>query len=135
MALKNWVPQVRNAFNQALSDHIVITQGKLAKACPKDTGRMASSFYIGKNQPDLSVRPENWADKGTEKVNIPKYSQEITADGDWYISNNLKYSERVGYNPIWAKGGAGGSNWYTNITSQQSTDFQKRLTQKLRKIK
>tara|TARA_B100000965_G_scaffold303867_1_gene262597 strand:+ start:295 stop:519 length:225 start_codon:yes stop_codon:yes gene_type:complete len=58
MALKNWVPQVRKALNAAMADHIVFTQSKLAQACPKDTGRLASIVYVGKNQTDLSIRPE-----------------------------------------------------------------------------
>ncbi|WP_155105407.1 hypothetical protein [Prochlorococcus marinus] len=42
MALKDWGPQVRKALNQAMTDHIVLTQSKLAQANPIDTGRMAS---------------------------------------------------------------------------------------------
>ena len=53
MALKDWVPQVRKALDQALTDHIALTQGKLSQANPKDTGRMASSWFVGKDQPDL----------------------------------------------------------------------------------
>ena len=53
MALKNWVPNVKKALNQAMADHIVLTQSKLAQANPKDTGRMASSWFVGKDQPDL----------------------------------------------------------------------------------
>ena len=61
MALKDWVPQVSKALDQAMADHIALTQSKLAQANPKDTGRMASSQFIGKDKPDLSVRPENWS--------------------------------------------------------------------------
>ena len=53
MALKDWVPQVRKALDQSVTDHIVLTQSKLAQANSKDTGRMASSWFIGKDQPDL----------------------------------------------------------------------------------
>ena len=46
MALKDWVPQVRKALDQAVTDHIVLTQSKLAQANPKDTGRMVLGFYL-----------------------------------------------------------------------------------------
>ena len=55
MALKDWVPQVRKALDQAVTDHIVLTQSKLAQACPKDTGCRASSCFFGKYQTDFST--------------------------------------------------------------------------------
>ena len=152
MALKDWVPQVRKALDQAVTDHIVLTQSKLAQANPKDTGRMASSWFIGKDKPDLSVRPENWSTpakrkysaKGTEgviispgvlKLELKESPNKITFDGDWYISNNLPYSWRVAFDPVYAKGAPGGVNWFTSIASQQRKDLQKRITSQLRKIK
>ena len=60
MALADWSRKVSNALDQALAEHIVLTQSKLAQACPKDTGRMASSFYVGKDKPNLTVRPDDW---------------------------------------------------------------------------
>ena len=73
MALKDWVPQVRKALDQAVTDHIVLTQSKLAQANSKDTGRMASSWFIGKDKPDLTVRPENWSTPAKRK-----YSAKVT---------------------------------------------------------
>ena len=67
MALKDWVPQVRKALDQAVTEHIVLTQSKLAQANPKDTGRMASSWFIGKDQPDLSTRPPDWSTPAKRK--------------------------------------------------------------------
>jgi hypothetical protein len=55
MALKDWVPQVRKALDQAVTDHIVLTQSKLAQANPKDTGRMASSCFIGKDKHSVKI--------------------------------------------------------------------------------
>ncbi len=50
--------KVSKALDQALADHFVLTQSKqLAQAFPKDTGRIASSFYVWKDKPDLSTRP------------------------------------------------------------------------------
>ena len=153
MALKNWVPQIRGALNQALTDHINLTQGKLAQANPKDTGRMASSWFIGKNEPDLDARPEDWSTpakrkypggagtegvvvkRGVTKIEIKEYPGKITFDGDWYISNNLPYSHRVAFDPVYAKGAPGGVNWFTSIATQQRRDIQKRIISQLRKIK
>ena len=53
MALADWTRKVGKALDQALADHIVLTQSKLAQACPKDTGWMASSFYAWKHEPDV----------------------------------------------------------------------------------
>ena len=152
MALKDWVPQVRKALDQAVTDHIVLTQSKLAQANPKDTGRMASSWFVGKDKPDLSVRPPDWstpakrkyAAKGTEgeivqpgvtKLEVKEYRNKITFDADWYISNNLPYSQRVAYDPIYAKGAPGGVAWFVTIAKQQKKDIKKRITNQLRKIK
>ena len=153
MALADWSRKVSNALDQALAEHIVLTQSKLAQDCPKDTGRMASSFYVGKDKPNLTVRPDDWSTpakrkypggKGTEgviispgvtKVELKESPNKITFDGDWYISNNLPYSWRVAFDPVYAKGAPGGVNWFTSIASQQRKDLQKRITSQLRKIK
>ena len=60
MALAAWIRKVGKALDRSLADHIVLTQGKLAQACPRDTGIMASSFYVGKDKPNLTVRPDDW---------------------------------------------------------------------------
>ena len=68
MPLKDWVPQVRKALDQALAEHIVLTQSKLAQACPNDTGRMASSFYVGKDKPDFSTWPADWLNNAIRNI-------------------------------------------------------------------
>ena len=55
MALKDWVPQVRKALDQAVTDHIVLTQSKRAQANPKDTGIVVSCFYVGTDKTNLTV--------------------------------------------------------------------------------
>ena len=67
MALADWSRKVSNALDQALAEHIVLTQSKLAQDCPKDTGRMASSFYVGKDKPNLTVRPDDWSTPAKRK--------------------------------------------------------------------
>ena len=153
MALKDWVPQVRKALDQALTDHIALTQGKLSQANPKDTGRMASSWFVGKDQPDLQTRDENWGrpakreypggvgtegvitEPGVMKLDIPYYTKEITFDYDWYISNKLPYANRVAYDPVYAKGAPGGAAWFTTIATQQKHDLEKQIKKRLEEIK
>ena len=113
---------------------------------------MASSFYVGKDKPNLTVRPDDWStpakrkysgvgtegvivEPGVTRIEIPFYSNKITADSDWYISNNLKYANRVAYDPIYSKGAPGGQAWFTNIATQQKNKLSKRIEKHLRKIK
>ena len=129
--LSEFVPEVQEALDKALAEHLTKTQGKLAKSNPVDTGRMASSWFISQNQPELGSRPESW-EGGVQIAEYP--ANAIEFDGTWYISNNLPYAERVALDPKWAKGGAGGSAWYRNITGQQAADFNKSAAKFLRRI-
>ncbi len=131
--LEDYVPEVKEALDKALAEHLTLTQGKLAKANPKDTGRMASSWFVSQNQPRTDTRPDDWAPEGAKKVELDK-PQNVEFDGTWYISNNLPYAERVALDPKWAKGGAGGAAWFRNIETQQAADFNKRATKFLRRI-
>ena len=128
------VPEIEKAIDRAFAEFIVVTQGKLAKANPKDTGRMSSSWYIGKNQRNESVRPEDWAPKGAKKEVVPKYTGEITFDGGWYLSNNVPYANRVATDPLWAKGGDGQAAWYTNIVAQMPASLREQVVKQLRNL-
>ena len=68
-------------------------------------------------------------------MQIPFYINKITADSDWYISNNLKYAKRVAYDPIYSKGAPGGQAWFTNIATQKKNKLSKRIEKHMRKIK
>ena len=120
--LNQQVPNIRKALNKAFAEHIVVTQGKLAKNNPVATGRMASSWYIGQDQPSSEVRPKDW--QGTE---VPEFSGVIEFDGTWYITNNLPYAERVAFDPKWAKNAVGGAAWFTTIVGQMPADLRKRI--------
>ena len=39
--------------------------------------------------------------------------------------NNLKYVNRVAYDPIYSKGAPGGQSWFTNIATQQKNKLSK----------
>ena len=122
---------VQEALNKGLAEHLTKTQKRLSKANPVDTGRMASSWRIGKNQPDLSVEPER---DGPGDVTTKDYSGKIEYDGQWFVSNNLSYSERVALDPKWAKGGAGGANWYRAIETSQVESLKKSMTKFLKQV-
>ena len=131
--LDDYVPEVKEALDKALAEHLTLTQGKLAKANPKDTGRMASSWFVSQNKPRTDTRPDDWAPEGAKKVELDK-PQKVEFDGTWYVVNNLPYAERVALDPKWAKGGAGGAAWYRNIESQLAAGFGKSATKFLRRI-
>ena len=132
--LSEFIPEVKEALDKGMAEFLVKTQGKLATKNPKDTGRMASSWYIGKDKPDRSERPENWAAPGSKRVESPDPPGKIEYDGTWYISNNLPYAERVALDPIYAKGGAGGAAWYNNVVTQLNDDLGRIMEKKLRRI-
>ena len=131
--LSEFVPEVKEALDNALAEHLTKTQGKLGKANPKDTGRMASSWFVSQNKPRTDTRPADWAPEGAKRLELEKPSK-VEFDGTWYIANNLPYAERVALDPKWAKGGAGGAAWYRNIETQQAADFNKSATKFLRRI-
>ena len=114
--------------NRAFSRHIQMDQGRLAKANPKATGRMAASWRIAQNSPDTSAEPEGYSGDGEPRP----YNGEITMDGTWHLSNSVPYADRVANDPKWSKGGAGGSAWYTNITNASRGRLEEELRKEFR---
>lgn len=133
-ALGDIVPNIEKAVDEAFSVFLTTTQGQLGTANPKDTGRMSSSWFIGKNRPSQEVRPETWAPQKAKKYVPPKYGQPITFGGGWYLTNNVPYANRVAYDPIWAKGGGDGANWYKNIVAQLPASFRAEVEKALRRL-
>lgn len=132
--LGDMVPNIKKAMDKGFRDFIIDTQSQLGEANPKDTGRMASSWFIAQNQPDTSTRPENWAESGEQKLEVQKYSGRITADGTWFLTNNVPYAERVALDPKYSGGGDGGQAWYTNITSQAQRNLDETIDYYVRKL-
>ena len=118
-------PEIQEALDKALAGTLNLQQGKLARANPKDTGRMSSSWFIGKNQPRRDY-PVNWADKGRQVTEIEKYEGKITFEGDWYISNNVPYASYIAlnYSPAAPKAQ---KDWYTSIANQTGEVFQRQF--------
>ena len=115
------VPEIQEALDTALSKTLNLQQGALSKANPKDTSRMAASWHIGQNSPDLSTAPEN-----PSSAEPKPYTGKITFDGDWYISNNLPYSQKIALDYSAAVMKAQ-KDWYTGIANQTGTVFAKQF--------
>ena len=127
------VEEINEALDKGLARFLILTQGKLSKAAPINTGRLASSWFIGAGVPNRDVPPERDAPGG---VNVEKPNFKITLDKDHYISSNLDYSERVCFDPKWAKGGrVGGAQWFTRIVNNLDKDAEKAFNYFLRKVK
>ena len=119
------VPGLQKALDGALANTLNLQQGALGKSNPKDTGRMASSWFIGQNQPRRDTRPKNWAEPNEQRLEIEKYNQKITFEGDWYISNNVPYAiyTALEYKPS-AKAQ---KDWYTSIANRTGQVFVKQF--------
>ena len=114
-------PQIEEALDTALAGTLNLQQGKLGKACPKDTGRMASSFFVGQNTPPRQTRPEDWGEPGQQRLEIEEYSQKITFAGTWYISNAVPYAEYVAFN--YKPSAKAQKDWFTSIANQTGNVF------------
>ena len=115
--------------NRAFSRHIQNDQGRLAKANPKATGRMASSWRIGSPNADSSVEPVR---DSPGNVTLKAYAGQIKMDGTWHLSNNVPYAHRVAKDPKWAKGGDGGAAWFTSISNASRGRLEEELRKEFR---
>lgn len=123
MPLGDIGPAVEKALDTALARTLTIQQGKLAKDNPKDTGRMASSWFVSQNAPERGVRPSTWGSPGEQKLEISRYPENaIEFNGTWYISNNVPYAlyTALHYQP---KAPKAGKDWYTAIANQTNNVF------------
>ena len=145
------VAEIDKALDKGLARFLKATQDKLSAAAPVDTGRLASSWFVGKGVPDRDVPPkagtpakyktidgQRFKVEGSNNpsISVTPYSGEIKLDSDWYISSNLPYSERACFDPIWAKGGRrGGAQWFTGIANNLGKDADRAFDFFLRKVK
>ena len=140
-----FIDDVDKALDKGLARFLILTQGKLSKSSPIDSGRLASSFFISANTPSTEVPDKRkgsgkngaWrSGKDSPTVAVTKPSQKITMENDWWITSSLPYSERVAFDPRYAKGGrSGGAAWYTRIANGLSQDAEKAFSFFLKKIK
>jgi len=124
------IKEIDKALDEATSQFLTDTQSNLSASSPLDTGRLASSWNIGKGQPDLSA-PDVRESKGP--IKIKPFSGEITYGGDWFISSNLPYTYRAAYDPY--NGRRGGGDWFTRIENSLSKDIDRIFQRALSQIK
>jgi hypothetical protein len=130
------VPNIKQALDDALAGTLSLQQGALGEANPKDTGRMASSWFIGHNTPRRDTRPENWGtpakrktiegksvivQQGSKRYEKEEYTQKISFSGTWYISNNVPYASIIALD--YPAAAPGQKDWYTSISNQTSNVF------------
>ena len=127
------VKEIDDALDKGLARFVILTQSKLSAATPVDTGRMASSWFVGKGSPNRSTAPERTG-PGSVKVTRPDF--EITMKSNYWISNSLPYAYRVAFDPVYAKGGRrGGADWFTRIENNLAKDAERAFDFFLKKVK
>ena len=124
------IREIDEALDKGLARFLINTQSKLSAASPLKTGRLASSWFIGKGVPDRSVAPE--MPVGSEPT-ITKPAFKITMDSDHWISNSLPYAERAAFDPY--NGRRGGGDWFTRIENNLTKDAEKAFDYFLRRVK
>ena len=123
------IKQIDKQLDKAMGVFVFNTQSKLSAASPLKTGRLASSWFLGKNTPERYVEPEH--DSVFVSITRSYNQNEIKFDGTWYISSNLPYTQRAAFDPY--NGRRGGGDWFTRIENNLAKDadriFQKYLSQ------
>ena len=128
------VKQIDEAIDKGLARFLINTQSKLSASSPVLTGRLASSWFISKGQPSKAKAAER--QRGTTRVSIEKYSGPITADDDWWITNNLEYARRAAFDPGYVgRRGGGAGDWFTAVVTGLPKDAERSIDFFLRNIK
>jgi len=126
--IDKWLKKVRKGLDDATAAHVIKTQGKLAKNAPKDSGRLASSWFVSQGRQGVDeTRPDDWAAPGARRVEVRQPDYKITVESDHTISNNLPYARRTAFDPVYGKGGAGGGAWFTNIVNSQARNYEQAI--------
>ena len=146
------VKKIDKMLDNALAQFITNTQSKLSASSPVDTGRLASSWFVGKGQPDRSVAPEgigkpaeretidgvSYKVEGTNTadISITRYNGKITMDSNGSISHNLPHAERTAYDPgyVGRRGGGDGA-WFSQVVNNLNKDADRIFERELKKIK
>ena len=124
------IDEIDAALDRATAKLLRNTQSRLSAASPVLTGRLAASWNIGKNAPDLSAPPERETKGSTE----PKpFNGSITYGGDWFVSSNLPYTFRAAFDPY--TGRRGGGAWFTRIENNLAKDAERIFQQELSALK
>ena len=139
-SLKALIPGITEAINKGLRTHIDNTQADISDAAPKDTGRLASSWFVNPDAPGSKQRPETWNPVGIRlggqaRVEVEQYSGQIDAKRTWFIYCTLDYAERVCYDPMYAKNGRGGAVWFRAIETMNERKLKREMDNALQKFR
>ena len=135
------VKDIRKALDRGQAQFVTNTQSKLSASAPVASGRLASSWFVGKGNPNrkslIDSEPwKSWKEGNRPTIETEQYSDKITFDGDWWLSSNLPYSERAALDPRWSKGGRiGGTSWFTSVVNNLNKDADRIFQRELKKVK
>ena len=129
------VKKIDKMLDKGLAKFLFNTQSKLSAASPVDTGRLASSWVLGKGMPNRESEPER-KEKGSVVVTRQYNEGEITMDSDWFVSNNLPYAERAAYDPGYVgRVGGGQGAWFSQVVNNLNRDADRIFQRELKKVK
>ena len=129
------VKKIDKMLDKGLAKFLFNTQSKLSAASPVDTGRLASSWVLGKGMPNRESEPER-KEKGSVVVTRQYNEGEITMDSDWFVSNNLPYAERAAYDPGYiGRVGGGAGDWFSVVINNLNKDADRIFQRELKKVK
>ena len=112
--LDKMVPALREKLDKVQDRFIHELQDQLAHKAPYETGRLASSWRIGKGSPNREVEPERTTDGG---IKIKRASFPVTFGEDYYLSSNIPYADRLALDPSFPIKTAP-RDWFTSTINQ-----------------
>ena len=114
--------------DKGIAELVLEVQSEVAFGAPVKTGRLSSSWFIGKNKPDRTVKPEG--EYPTPDLN--EFDGDITINADWYISSNLPYSAIAALDPGYVGQIGGKGDWYTRVVNSLPARVNKVMEKNLR---
>ena len=128
------VREIDRALDKGMARFVTNTQSKLSASSPVDTGRLASSWVVGKGAPNRSRPAERQS--GTTRIQVDRFNGEIAYDTNYFISSNLPYSAIAAYDPGYVgQAGGGAGDWFSRIINNLDKDATRDFDFFLRKIK
>ena len=127
------VEDISQAIDKGLARFVVGTQSKLSASSPIDTGRLASSWFVGENVPNRSEAPER---EEPAAPSIERFKGKISAENEYWISKSLVYAARAAYDPGYqGRRGGGNGAWFSEIQNNLPKDMDRAMNYWLKKIK
>ena len=129
------VKEIDDMLDKGLARFVFLTQAKLSRSSPVKTGRLASSWFIGMDQPNREVEPER-SEPGPVTITKDYTAKEITMKHNWWISSNLPYSQRAALDPGYVgRSGGGAGDWFTRVGNYLPNDAERAFDYFLKKVR